>query len=323
MKIGNIECYGIIYKIKNKINGKIYIGQTKSDRGFNSRYCANGQGIERVYNYYLNNKGSGKYNIHLIRSIEKYGIDSFEVDEIFDIAFSKQELDIKEKCWISIYKTLDSKYGYNKRDGGQDGSPTYESRKLNSISRLGFDISKYVDDIINMYVNEKQHIINISKKYGVNDCVIDRILKENNIKKRNESEVLCGYNIYDYKDKALELYNKGYTKSKICRELGITMKPLCKMFEELNIKPRTMKEVYELRDNKYGKDNPASVTTVLYDINMNEIKKFNTKKECGEYMVNNKISPTIRTALSAIDRSIQYNRPYKNKYYFKKIKNNI
>ena len=40
-------------------------------------------------------------------------------------------------------------------------------------------------------------------------------------------------------------------------------------------------------------------------------------------MINNKISPTIKTALSAIDRSIQYNRPYKNKYYFKKIKNNI
>ena len=56
---------------------------------------------------------------------------------------------------------------------------------------------------------------------------------------------------------------------------------------------------------------------------MNEIKRFDTKKECGEYMANNKISPTIYGALSAIDRSIQYNRPYKNKYYFKKIKNNI
>lgn len=28
MKIGNIEVYGIIYKITNTINGKCYIGQT-------------------------------------------------------------------------------------------------------------------------------------------------------------------------------------------------------------------------------------------------------------------------------------------------------
>lgn len=323
MKIGNIECYGIIYKIKNKINGKIYIGQTIQEKGFNGRYNANGQGIERVYNYHMKNlKSCYSFNSHLLNSIEKYGFESFEVDEIFDIAFSREELNIKEKCWISIYKSNDRRHGYNIKEGGSGEIPK-ESFKNISISKLGFDISKYADDIINMYVNEKQHIINISKKYGVNDCVIDRILKENNIKKRSESEVLCGYNIYDYKDKALELYNKGYTKSKICRELGITMKPLCTMFEELNIKPRTMKEVCELRNNKCGKDNPASVTTVLYDINMNEIKKFNTKKECGEYMINNKISPTIKTALSAIDRSIQYNRPYKNKYYFKKIKNNI
>lgn len=28
MKIGNIEVYGVIYKITNTINNKVYIGQT-------------------------------------------------------------------------------------------------------------------------------------------------------------------------------------------------------------------------------------------------------------------------------------------------------
>nr|DAX85667.1 MAG TPA: intron associated endonuclease [Caudoviricetes sp.] len=28
MKVGNLEVYGIIYKITNKVNGKVYIGQT-------------------------------------------------------------------------------------------------------------------------------------------------------------------------------------------------------------------------------------------------------------------------------------------------------
>ena len=320
MKIGNIECYGIIYKIKNKINGKVYIGQTKSCRGFDGRYCANGTGVERVYNYYLNNLGSGKYNIHLIRSIEKYGIESFEVNEFLDIAFSKQELDIKEKCWISVYNTLDSRYGYNKRDGGQDGSQTYESRKLNSISRLGFDISKYSDDIVNMYVNEKQHIKNISKKYGVNDCVIDRILKENNIKKRSESEVMLGYDINDYKDYIIDKYKNNSINS-IAKELNVTINTIKRVLINNNIKIKSMSEIKKGQGK--GSKNPSSTTIYVYNINKELINKFGTRRECAEWLKENNIIKTIRSGESAIDRSIQYNRPYKNKYYFKKIKNNI
>ena len=50
MKIGNIEVYGIIYVIKNKINNKAYVGQTVHT--FNERYCFKGMGVERVYNYH-------------------------------------------------------------------------------------------------------------------------------------------------------------------------------------------------------------------------------------------------------------------------------
>lgn len=36
MKIGNLNVYGVIYKITNKINDKVYIGQTID--GFKVRY---------------------------------------------------------------------------------------------------------------------------------------------------------------------------------------------------------------------------------------------------------------------------------------------
>lgn len=118
MKIGNLEVYGVIYKITNKINGKVYIGQTINKRGFYGRYQYTGScDIERVYKYHRRRKIDNKsYSQHLINSIEKYGFDSFEVTPIFDFAFSMNELNLKEQCWISIFDSLNN--GYNKNLGG-------------------------------------------------------------------------------------------------------------------------------------------------------------------------------------------------------------
>lgn len=48
----NIICYGVIYKILNITNGKVYIGQTIKQKGFNGRCDYSGVGAERVYKYY-------------------------------------------------------------------------------------------------------------------------------------------------------------------------------------------------------------------------------------------------------------------------------
>lgn len=139
MKIGNIECYGVIYKITNMVNGKIYIGQTSKAGGFKKRYDFGGKGIERVYKYLKCCESiKGKYvNTHLLSSIEKYGFENFEVIEVFDVGFSKLELDIKEKSWISIYKTTNREFGYNFTDGGSNGKPSEESILKNKLSKIG------------------------------------------------------------------------------------------------------------------------------------------------------------------------------------------
>lgn len=128
------EYYGIIYKIENMINHKVYIGQTTDPNGFNGRYCCNGKDIERVYNYHNNRKNrNAVYNIHLLNAIEKYGFDSFEVDKVFDVARSLDELNDKEIFYI---RQFDSFYnGYNCTLGG-DGMLGYPapSGKNNKFS---------------------------------------------------------------------------------------------------------------------------------------------------------------------------------------------
>lgn len=118
MYIGNVEVYGIIYKITNLINGKVYIGQTI--QGFNKRYKARGSDIERVYKSNKRLKDANKrYCRHLFNAINKYGFEAFEVIKIFDVAFSKEELDIKEKHYIKQYNSNNGNFGYNITSGGE------------------------------------------------------------------------------------------------------------------------------------------------------------------------------------------------------------
>ena len=83
-----------IYKITNRVNGKIYIGQTHYD---NPSYF-----------------GSG---ILIKGAIKKYGIDNFEKIYI-DTANDQIELDEKEKHWIKFHSSQDHTIGYNIADGG-------------------------------------------------------------------------------------------------------------------------------------------------------------------------------------------------------------
>ena len=138
MKIGNLEVYGIIYKITNLINNKVYIGQTTI--GFEKRYrYASNIDIERVYRYHKYNKEKERsYNPHILSSIEKYGFNNFKVDKVFDIAFSKEELDIKEQSWILIYDSF--KNGYNRCEGGMGTKGiklTEEQKKIRSLNTKG------------------------------------------------------------------------------------------------------------------------------------------------------------------------------------------
>lgn len=113
--------YGIIYKITNKANGKIYIGQTIFS--FKERYWGN------LYKYTKNQ--------YLKREIAKYGIENFEVIEEFDSAGTKEELDKLEKEYITLYHSNDPKHGYNYLSGGHNGKHNAISKQKISDAQKG------------------------------------------------------------------------------------------------------------------------------------------------------------------------------------------
>lgn len=108
-----------IYKITNKINGKVYIGQSWN--------------IERRWKEEKN----GQTNSHLKNSIKKYGIDNFifEVIENLSENINQEEIDFLEKKNILLHSSFDKTKGYNKTFGGNGGKPTQELKLKRTASR--------------------------------------------------------------------------------------------------------------------------------------------------------------------------------------------
>jgi len=116
-----------IYCIRNILTDKRYVGQSIE---IEVRLSAHSSSLR---------KGS-HYNSHLQRSWNKYGEDCFEA-VILENA-PREMLDFKEDYWITHFNSINPKYGYNRKTGGANGSPTAEARKRASISLMGHSVSE-------------------------------------------------------------------------------------------------------------------------------------------------------------------------------------
>lgn len=92
----NGDIYGYIYITTNHITYKRYIGQHK------------GSQLDQKY------LGSGKL---MKQAIKKYGRNNFSC-KIIDVAYSSEELDLKEMYWIGFYDAVNSSRYYNIAAGG-------------------------------------------------------------------------------------------------------------------------------------------------------------------------------------------------------------
>jgi len=114
-----------IYKIENKKNSKVYIGQSwdVERRRKGHKACAM-RGVKH----------------HLYDAMRKYKIKNFDFEQIF-VCFpgviKQEELDALEQYYMAAYNSLDSEYGYNNKDAGSHGKHSEESRRKISEAMKG------------------------------------------------------------------------------------------------------------------------------------------------------------------------------------------
>ena len=180
--------YGSIYKITNKINGKIYIGQTIQ------------KPIERFYQHCAKSAKGEVLNMPIHKAILKYGKNNFSFEILETI--NKNKLNERERYWISYYDSYNS--GYNATFGGQKGAKPF----------------KYHDDaaIIESYKNGSS-LRNIGNKFNLDKTTIKSILIRNNIKLRTTRTYKLSQ---DDRVKLMDEYKNGFSRKDLMLKWNIS-----------------------------------------------------------------------------------------------------
>lgn len=166
-----MDYWGYIYKITNKTNGKIYIGQTT--RTIEERWA------EHIRN--SNCPSATEYPNKFHRAIRKYSSGGFIVEQVEEIksnSFSrlKQKLDKAEIKWISHYDSKNK--GYNSTYGG-DINPMFGvrgednpcSKKVNQYDLEGHFIKTWggMGDIAREFNTTSANICRVCQVDNMND----------------------------------------------------------------------------------------------------------------------------------------------------------
>lgn len=233
------KVYGVIYKIENKINGKVYIGQTTRRGGFDERYGKK---------WWENT-----HNQHLKKSVKKYGVENFEVTKVLKKCYKESTLNYWEAKYIKKYDSMNPSKGYNKTSGGDNYKLSEETKRKISCSGYPYILNK--KDVKNpLETFEFYSII----QYGKKIPLIEIYKKHTNEKIVNDVDDIDILNAYFtmvelqgrfYKKVGLSEYysEDGYITSESSKE-EIENYEYCSYF---NIKESALDLLFEKNDGEY------------------------------------------------------------------------
>lgn len=137
-----------IYKIENKINNKVYIGQSKNPERRFQEHCKNVNYKSLIYD-----------------AIKKYGVNNFN----FEILGWYEDYNDKEKYYIKLFNSL-APNGYNLAEGGEN--PPILSGEKNPFSKITNEVAfKIKQELKNWDIPRR----NILKKYKISENILRHI----------------------------------------------------------------------------------------------------------------------------------------------------
>lgn len=172
---------GFIYKITNRVNNKVYIGQTHFT-------------IEHRFKQHIKNFNIEHRQQPLYKAFAKYGIDNFYVEELEKVECDK--LDEREIYWIAYYDSF--KNGYNATLGGNGQLYQWTDSQYEEIKSLylsGFTIKK------------------IAELFSVSSYTITGVLKSLTVKLRRNPMDMNNYEAQEL----IEQYKTGFTLTTLAK----------------------------------------------------------------------------------------------------------
>lgn len=152
---------GFIYKFENKVNGKVYIGQTR-------------QKIKTRYRQHINAAKKNKGNL-LQRALNKYGENNFnfEIIEEIECEAKKELIDILNDLEIKYIKEYDclTPKGYNILKGGRVGEYVFNYEKEAKFLNISYLLQESIFDNGTIYLNLPEYCEKTHK--SLNDAYYD------------------------------------------------------------------------------------------------------------------------------------------------------
>lgn len=189
----------VVYKITNKINNKIYIGQTKNFKIRKRQHLK----------LYKNNKNS-----LIDLAINKYGSNNFEW-EVLKECQSQDELNFWETYYIEKFNATDLNNGYNLKGGGAKPWLSEETKrkigdsqkgKLNHMYNKKSKENKSSKPLINLTLNIKyDSVMQCAKKENKSFSHIAAVCRG--------VRGTCGGCVYRYLDKNNQIIEPKYSKA--------------------------------------------------------------------------------------------------------------
>ena len=270
-----------IYIIKNSINNKVYIGQSKN---------AAERWLSHIYNATYEAKIDKDTQV-IHKAMIKYGVDKFHY-EILE--YQIENYDEREKYWIRFYDSQVPN-GYNVSPGGNGNGVGTES--VNSVFKDEARLLECISEIS----SSKKTFANIAKKFGCSQEVISAINLGNRYKKDNLIYPLRNTdNRYSYSTLKQIRYSLKY-------ELDLSIKDISKKYkvDYSQVSNINQGKIYFVKNEKYPLRNKR--LTDLDDKTVNNIIDdiINSDLCLSEIAVKYNIS---RTRISGINQGIYYIR---------------